>query len=223
MHEDYLLHFLKFNKVFLLEEDITAGVSRRHCNLNLTDYLEGPITTISRRHFRISDKDQHIFIEDLGSKNGTKVNDERLLPHKPRRLFDGDIIKIADYDKFTMELVSGGTRKTGQEGKEADKSEPIPEDGVYFKEDEETFYVDGQAIHEIPPIVFDLLKHLYDNLNKVCSHYDLIQDVWGGGADKSTSRAAIYKLRHKLNESSKGAGKRYIKASQGYGYKLIRE
>ena len=47
---------------------------------------------VSRTHARITVSDQHATIEDLGSKNGTFVHDQRIT--KPCRLADGDQIRL---------------------------------------------------------------------------------------------------------------------------------
>ena len=50
------------------------------------------VGSISRKHARISPVGDGYQIEDLGSSNGTFVNEERL--QKPRRLVDGDVIAL---------------------------------------------------------------------------------------------------------------------------------
>lgn len=52
----------------------------------------------SSRHAKISRQGQTLVIEDLGSTNGTYLNDEQL--SGPRPLHDGDVIRIGD-SEFT--------------------------------------------------------------------------------------------------------------------------
>jgi len=47
---------------------------------------------ISRRHSRLIKEENHWLIDDLGSTNGTNVNNVRLTPGQPIRLKNGDII-----------------------------------------------------------------------------------------------------------------------------------
>jgi serine phosphatase RsbU (regulator of sigma subunit) len=49
---------------------------------------------VSRRHAVISERDGRYAIEDLGSGNGTYVNDDRV--ESPRALHNGDLIRLAD-------------------------------------------------------------------------------------------------------------------------------
>lgn len=55
---------------------------------------------ISRRHCELSERDGEIWIQDLGSKNGTLVNGERI--SGPRQLHGGETLKIG---KLEFELV----------------------------------------------------------------------------------------------------------------------
>ena len=60
-------------------------------NPNGTDYVEDAVG-ISRLHFEIKMNEGHYRLKDLGSKNGTKLNGESLVPYKVYTLHDGDEI-----------------------------------------------------------------------------------------------------------------------------------
>jgi DNA-binding winged helix-turn-helix (wHTH) protein len=64
--------------------------------------------SVSRRHARILVSDDGAVLEDLGSKNGTKLNDELLA--SPVRLADGDRIGVGRADLVFRE--SSSTRST---------------------------------------------------------------------------------------------------------------
>ena len=49
---------------------------------------------MSRRHFELSRSGAGYFITDLGSSNGTKLNNEALPAHEPKRLDSGDEIRV---------------------------------------------------------------------------------------------------------------------------------
>lgn len=51
---------------------------------------------VSRRHARFVAQNGAVFVEDLGSLTGTRVNGERISAR--RRLRDGDLVQIGDYD-----------------------------------------------------------------------------------------------------------------------------
>lgn len=49
---------------------------------------------ISRRHARIEQEGDRFYLTDLGSANGTKLNDRRLPPNEKTPLWDGDVIEL---------------------------------------------------------------------------------------------------------------------------------
>jgi pSer/pThr/pTyr-binding forkhead associated (FHA) protein len=51
---------------------------------------------VSRRHARFLRQNGAVFVEDLGSLTGTRVNGEKITGK--RRLRDGDLVQIGDYD-----------------------------------------------------------------------------------------------------------------------------
>jgi hypothetical protein len=49
---------------------------------------------VSRRHARLTDRDDRYWLEDLNSVNLTYLNDQRLTPDRPVPLKDGDLIRL---------------------------------------------------------------------------------------------------------------------------------
>jgi len=49
---------------------------------------------VSRRHARILQKGGKVYIEDVGSANGTFLNDQRLMPYLPYPLKGGDRVRV---------------------------------------------------------------------------------------------------------------------------------
>ena len=50
--------------------------------------------TVSRHHARIVWQSEGVFVEDLGSSNGTYVNDERLISEVQKQIFDNDEVRF---------------------------------------------------------------------------------------------------------------------------------
>lgn len=49
---------------------------------------------VSRHHADLFCIDGAVYVEDLGSRNGTYVNGERIAPYVEHRLFDGDWLRL---------------------------------------------------------------------------------------------------------------------------------
>ncbi|HEY6005979.1 MAG TPA: FHA domain-containing protein, partial [Anaeromyxobacter sp.] len=56
---------------------------------------------VSRRHARFVRQNGTVFVEDLGSLTGTRVNGERIAGR--RKLRPGDLVQIGDYDLAVLE------------------------------------------------------------------------------------------------------------------------
>jgi predicted component of type VI protein secretion system len=72
------------------EDAIVVGRGNEGVTFRLGD------RNVSRRHARFLRQSGAVFVEDLGSHNGTRVNGERITGK--RRLRDGDLVQIGDYD-----------------------------------------------------------------------------------------------------------------------------
>ena len=226
MYDNYVLYFVGASKYYPLQKGsvLIAGKSRDKSTLYLVPYFKGPITTISRCHFKLSYKHHGLFIEDLGSKNGTEVNNISLFPKNRKRLFHGDTIRIAKKDDFVIEVID---ENSGTDVINTGVIEPepltIPAHGVYFHENENTFYIDSQAIEGLEPRGRDLLKYLYQHQKQERSYHQILRDVFTLATSKHSVRAAVKDIRAKFDEISPGSKMRYLKTVHGVGYKLVIE
>src|SRR4051812_41003488 len=73
-------------ETFVLDREVTLLGREPVCDIALT------AADVSRRHARIVRRDDGYYLEDLGSRGGTRLNDEPL--GDPVRLRDGDRIGI---------------------------------------------------------------------------------------------------------------------------------
>ncbi|MCL2313858.1 MAG: FHA domain-containing protein, partial [Proteobacteria bacterium] len=72
------------------------------------------LQAVSRSHACITRDGDICYIEDSGSSFGTQVNNEPLSPHEKRRLYNGDIIAIAQFDLSFETIVQ--VSQTGPHG-----------------------------------------------------------------------------------------------------------
>ena len=88
------------------EFDEQAIVLGREGTLKLTD------RTVSKRHARLRRDGSHWYVEDMGSRNGTFVNNTRVV--EPRPVNEGDRLKIGSTIMVVSELNGpGGERHVG--------------------------------------------------------------------------------------------------------------
>lgn len=79
---------------------------------------------VSRRHARFLRVNGAVFLEDLGSANGTRVNGERLTAR--RRIRPGDLVQIGDYD-IALEGAEERTRASEKPTAEMPAAAPPPQ------------------------------------------------------------------------------------------------
>jgi predicted component of type VI protein secretion system len=84
-----------------------------------------PDRNVSRRHARFTRSSGNIFVEDLGSLTGTRLNGERV--GSRRRIRPGDLVEIGAYDLVVLpeELASSGPG-TPPPLPAATRSDPMP-------------------------------------------------------------------------------------------------
>lgn len=84
--------------LFLLPiEEISLG--RRDASYSVFPDLDltpdgGLAEGVSREHAKIYQRENHFLIEDVGSANGTFLNNQRITPHLPYVLHGGDMLQL---------------------------------------------------------------------------------------------------------------------------------
>jgi DNA-binding response OmpR family regulator len=160
---------------------------------------------LSREHAVIRREGRRVFVEDLGSTNGTYLNGERL--QHSVQLRDGDQIRVGDVG-FTFhdpEMTSVET--------------PFPELDVNLEAAE--VRVDRRLV-QLSSKEFALLTYLYENRGKVCSKDEIGQAVWSEyevGIFDYQIENLVRRLRTKI-ESDPNAPQLLI-TMRGLGYKLV--
>lgn len=77
-------------KIPIADEGITIGRQMLKQDYGLFN------SGIGKTHARVYKTDEGIFVTDMGSRNGTYLNGERLDKHKPNKLAKGDIVSFSD-------------------------------------------------------------------------------------------------------------------------------
>jgi diguanylate cyclase (GGDEF)-like protein len=79
------IHGPELGKKYLIDSELTIGRDQGN-------HIWVDLDNVSRRHARVLGKNGRMFLEDLGSTNGTYLNDQEVLQPSPLR--SGDLIKV---------------------------------------------------------------------------------------------------------------------------------
>jgi DNA-binding response OmpR family regulator len=160
---------------------------------------------VSREHARVRREGRRVILEDLGSTNGTFLNDERVLSSV--ELHDGDGIKIGD-----VTLVFHDPDITYRDT-------PFPELEVDVTAG--LVRVDRRLVG-LAPKEFALLAYLYERAGQVCSKDDIGEAVWPEyheGVYDYQVENLVRRLRSKLEPDP--ANPQLLLTVRGLGYKLV--
>lgn len=160
---------------------------------------------VSREHARVRRDGWRVMLEDLGSTNGTFLNDERV--HSPIELRDGDQIKVGDVVlKFHDPDIT--FRDTPFPELEVDATGGIVR-------------VDRRVV-TLAPKEFALLAYLCERQGEVCSKDDIGIAVWPEyqeGVYDYQIENLVRRLRAKLEPES--VEPQLLLTVRGMGYKLV--
>lgn len=192
-----------FGKTIELSEfPFTVGRSRE-CSLVLDS------TEVSRLHAQCTSDHLNIFLEDMGSTNGTFVNQRRLEPGSVYRLRAGDVVDFAG----VCQVMFDDPATTSQ-------IDPVdlPLPGLELDRDAARVLVVGTPLYPpLSPHQFALLALLVDNEDRIVSRDEIRDHVWGPDEDVSdqTIDALVSRLRKRLLETDPNHD--YLVTRRGFG------
>ena len=166
---------------------------------------------VSRHHAEVRrEQDRHL-IQDLGSKNGTLVNGQRIAA--PTALADGDEIQVTPL--ITLTFVDYGSTAPLPLESQAPELELDP--------DTRQVTVRGQLLSPaLSPAQFTFLSLLAEEPGRVYSREEVIAAVWPEDEAQGISDEAIDALvrRIRLRLRKVDEAHEYITTVRGYGFKL---
>jgi len=161
---------------------------------------------VSREHARIYKKGRHWFVEDLGSTNGTFLNDERVL--SPTDLHDGDNMMVGDVT-FVFHDPDVTARET-----------PLPKLDVDLPAG--VVRLNRHPV-SLSPKEFLLLAFLFERRGQVCSKDEIGRSVWpeyeAGGIFDYQIENLVRRLRTHIEIDP--ANPQLLFTVRGLGYKLV--
>ena len=159
----------------------------------------------SRRHAQIVRREQTYWLRDLGSKNGTVLNNEPLTNEMP--LMDGAEIAIGEA-KFRF-VDPAATRTHPGTSMSASK--------LYVDAGTREVWINSEKIE--PPLSlkqFDLLHHLYMRAGEAVSKDEIATAVW----PETETGIYDYQVDKMISRVRERIGKTWIETVWGYGYRL---
>ena len=212
-------------KTFHLNQPV-AVVGRRTSEHKPDIELNGDV--ISRRHIEILLKDDRYWVKDLGSTNGTMLNDDRII--------SGNLYELKQNSKIGLG-VEGTSAHTLLVFKESESTNIIQKKQssaggheealtvAWLKIDEgkKEVVVDGEE-KKLSKKEYELLLFLYKNAGNVCSRDEIIEAVWPESKDHSAiSDATIDQLIHRLRVrvEPEPANPSRIVSKKAFGYMLV--
>lgn len=166
---------------------------------------------VSRYHAQIRQENDQYVIEDLGSKNGTMVNGQRIL--EPTVLADGDQIQMMPLRTLTF-VGYGATAPLPRE---------MQRPGLELDLAARQVTLGGTRLD--PPLSaaqFALLSLLAEQAGRVYSREEVIEVVWpedqAEGISDEAIDALIRRIRLRLREID--PNHEFIVTVRGYGFKL---
>jgi DNA-binding response OmpR family regulator len=160
---------------------------------------------VSREHTQIRRDGWRIYVEDLGSTNGTYLNNERIM--EPMQLRDGDQIQVGDVI-FAFQDPDVTYQDT-----------PLPELDVDVPGG--VVRVNRQPV-ALAPKEFSLLAFLFERKGEVCSKDEIGLAVWPEyqeGVYDYQIENLVRRLRSKLEPDA--GDPQLLLTVRGRGYKLI--
>ena len=196
---------------WVVEHDMVVGRDAS-CDIIISD------RQVSRFHARFLPTEEGVLLEDLGSKNGTFCNGQRI-EEKQVLLSDGDQIQVSLAQHFVF-LSSDATMPL-----EFDSHLEKPQSTGRLSLDIRSRRVWVKKKEVLPPLSvpqFRLLHALYEQEGKVVERHDLINWIWGEeeavGVSEQAFDALVRRLRDRL--ASIDPAHVFIVTVRGHGLRL---
>ena len=200
---------------FLVQDGAQAG---KTIDINVSPFTIGrarecsfvlDFTEISRLHAQCYVEHLNIFLEDMGSTNGTFVNERRLEIGERYRLRAGDVVRFAR----VCTVIFDDPATTSQ-------IDPVdlPVPGLELDRDAAQVTIASVPLHPpLSPHQFSLLDLLVRNEGRIVTRDEVVAFVWGPEEDVSdqTIDALVSRLRKRLINAD--PGHEYLVTRRGFG------
>ncbi|MFQ5615760.1 MAG: FHA domain-containing protein [Anaerolineales bacterium] len=176
-----------------------------------------PDRQVSRRHAHLTITERGVFLEDLGSKNGTHHNGSRI--RKSTLLQDGDVFQIALAQEFIF--VSANATMPLDPGMQMSTEHPKNKLRLQ-KRSRQIWIGDTEVLPPLSVAQFRLLELLYEQDGRVVSRKNITIGIWGEEEAIEVSNQALDALIRRLRDriAAIDPTHSYIVTVRGHGLRL---
>ena len=171
---------------------------------------------VSRRHCRITYRDDNYYVSDVGSRNGTFLNGTQLSEGDEAIINSGDVLELSGQEvRFLFRAHSGGKENTTL-------VLPGKSDDLRVESGPREVWVKGEKI--LPPLSpkeFDVLALLYSKRTEVVTKDDIAFGGWperDGDVGNHEIEQCIRRIRRRIEEHP--TKPTLILTRKGVGYQL---
>ncbi|MGD0354081.1 MAG: FHA domain-containing protein [Dehalococcoidia bacterium] len=210
-------------KIFTLDK-IETVIGRRTLQSKPDIQLNDEV--VSRRHLEITQKGVRYYIKDLGSTNGTMLDDDRIVPGNLYELKHNSKIGLGvagDTAQVILQFKESETTNIMTRDSSAAKSKGAAVAWLRMDERKKEVWVDARQ-KNISKKEYELILFLYKNAGNICSRDEIIQAVWPESKDPSAiSDATIDQLIHRLREKVEPEPAKPVRiiSKKAFGYMLV--
>ena len=208
-------------KIFALSKANTF-IGRR--TLTIYPDIELSSEVVSRRHVEIVQKGNEFLIRDLGSTNGTMLDDDRILPGKLYELKHDSKIGLGIEDDSAYIIIQfKETEGTNIMAGKKPAGAGVKVSWLKIDEAKKEAIVDGKQA-KLSKKEYDLIWYLYRNAGNICSRDEIIKAVWPESKDPGAiSDATIDQLIHRLREKVEPEPSQPVRivSKKSFGYMLV--
>lgn len=212
-------------KTFTLNKPV-AVVGRR-TSQNKPD-IELNDEVVSRQHIEILLKDEKYWVKDLGSTNGTMLNDDRIIAGNLYELKHNSKIGLgvegtAAHTMLVFKESEGTNIIHKKESPAGKRDKALKVAWLEINEGKKEVLVDGKE-KKLSKKEYELILFLYKNAGNVCSRNEIIEEVWSESKDPSAiSDATIDQLVHRVREKVEPDPAKPLRiiSRKAFGYMLV--
>ncbi len=191
-----------------LDRDVLTIGRDPTCNIR----IDSPY--VSRQHARIEMQEGSPALVDLGSRNGSLLDGERVDGTAP--LIPGNVVSIADATITCLaEAAPDGTTRFYEKPSRAGPADTLRVDAQAY----EVYTGVTPLERRLSAQEFELLRFLYEHQDRVCTSQELGDAIWGSGNwDKDMLHRLVHRLKRKVEPNPEKP--RYLQTIPWIGYRL---